>query len=83
MTAQVRAVFEKGRLRLLDPVDLEEGEQVCIAILKEEKAGTKSSRPLSARELIKLPLEERNRILAEAAARAEEDYRTDPDLAGS
>lgn len=75
-----RAIFEEGRLRLLDPVDLEEGEQVSIAILKEAKAVEKPDGTLSARDLLKLPLEERNRLLAEAAARAEEDYRTDPNL---
>lgn len=34
----------------------------------------------TARELLKLPLEERNRILAQQAAHAEYFYRNDPDL---
>ena len=79
-TSHIRAVFEHGKLRLLDPVDLEEGQQVGIAILKEEKAVEKPDGVLSARDLLKLPQEERNRLLAEAAARAEEDYRTDSNL---
>lgn len=37
-------------------------------------------RPLSAIELMKLPLEERHRLLAAAAAEAENVYRTDRDL---
>jgi predicted DNA-binding antitoxin AbrB/MazE fold protein len=81
MTAPIRAVYEDGRLRLLDPVDLAEGEQVSIAILRER--GRVRDRPvgaLSARNLLKLPAEQRDRILEGAAARAEEDYRTDPDL---
>jgi predicted DNA-binding antitoxin AbrB/MazE fold protein len=36
MTAQpVRAVYERGRLRLLDPVDLTEGQEVHVTILSE------------------------------------------------
>lgn len=35
---------------------------------------------LSAHELPNLPVEERNRLMAEAAGEAEKDYRTDPDL---
>jgi predicted DNA-binding antitoxin AbrB/MazE fold protein len=36
MTAQpVRAVYEQGRLRLLDPVDLTEGQEVNVTILSE------------------------------------------------
>lgn len=37
-------------------------------------------RPLSAIELMKLPLEERHRLLAAAAAEAAEEYRTNPEL---
>lgn len=32
----VRAVYNRGRLRLLDPVDLSEGEEVQLVILSEE-----------------------------------------------
>ena len=78
MTAPVRAIFEKVWLRLLDRVDLEEGEQVSIPILKREKAGGKSGGALSARDFLKLPVAERTRLMAEAAALAEQDYRTIP-----
>ncbi len=37
-------------------------------------------RHYTARELLQLPREERNRILAAAARDAEEEYRTNPDL---
>jgi predicted DNA-binding antitoxin AbrB/MazE fold protein len=33
MTAPIRAVYENGTLRLLMPVDLEEGQEVQIAIV--------------------------------------------------
>jgi predicted DNA-binding antitoxin AbrB/MazE fold protein len=32
MTVPVRAVYENGHLRLLDPVDLQEGQQVSVNI---------------------------------------------------
>lgn len=32
MVANIRAVYEDGHLRLLDPVDLKEGEQVRLSI---------------------------------------------------
>jgi predicted DNA-binding antitoxin AbrB/MazE fold protein len=32
----VRAVYEDGRLRVLDPVDLTEGEQVQLMIIDEQ-----------------------------------------------
>ena len=38
MTAQaVRAVYEQGRLRLLDPVDLAEGQEIQLMILSERE----------------------------------------------
>jgi hypothetical protein len=40
-----------------------------------------TERHYSARELMRLPLEERNRILAAAADVAAEEYATNPDLA--
>jgi antitoxin component of MazEF toxin-antitoxin module len=36
--------------------------------------------PLSAIELMKLPIAERHRLLAQAAAEAAEEYRTNPEL---
>ena len=50
--------------------------------VQEEQSApvTLSGRTPTARELLKLPLEERNRILSAQAAKAEVFYRTDPDL---
>ncbi len=82
MVTPIRAVYEHGQLRLLDPVKLRDGQQVNIAILEEERARQGFGGRLSARELLRLPIEERNEVMAEAAGRAEEDYRNDPDLTG-
>lgn len=38
MSQAIRAVYEGGHLRLLDPVELAEGERVSIAILSERDA---------------------------------------------
>lgn len=38
MSQAVRAIYEDGHLRLLDPVELAEGEQVNIAFLSEHDA---------------------------------------------
>lgn len=35
MSQTIRAVYESGTLRLLDPVELTEGSQISIMILKE------------------------------------------------
>jgi predicted DNA-binding antitoxin AbrB/MazE fold protein len=37
MAQAVRAVYESGRLRVLDPVDLTEGEQVQLMILSDKE----------------------------------------------
>ncbi len=38
MSQAIRAIYEDGHLRLLDPVDLAEGEQVNITFLSEHEA---------------------------------------------
>ena len=82
MSTPIRAIFESGHLRLLDPVDLAEGQQVNVAILEDQEGKNPSETHvhLSARDLMKLPLAERNRILEERATRAEAYYRSDPAL---
>jgi predicted DNA-binding antitoxin AbrB/MazE fold protein len=80
MTTPIRAIYEEGRLRLLDPVELTEGEEVSIAILRAAAADTGSG--FSARDLLRMPPIIRDEILARAAAQAEHEYRTDPDLTG-
>ncbi len=37
MTISVRAIFEKGRLRLLEPVELAEGQEIEVMILTERE----------------------------------------------
>jgi len=37
MAQEVRAVYEDGQLRVLDPVNLAEGEQVQLMILSEQE----------------------------------------------
>jgi predicted DNA-binding antitoxin AbrB/MazE fold protein len=37
MTTPIRAVYQDGRLRPLGPVDLEEGQQVDLLILRSER----------------------------------------------
>ena len=37
MAQEVRAVYEDGRLRVLDPVTLAEGEQVQLTIFSEQE----------------------------------------------
>jgi len=37
MAQEVRAVYEDGRLHVLDPVNLSEGEQVQLMILSEQE----------------------------------------------
>jgi predicted DNA-binding antitoxin AbrB/MazE fold protein len=37
MTQTIRAVYEDGHLRLLDPIDLNEGEEVQVTILSDRE----------------------------------------------
>jgi predicted DNA-binding antitoxin AbrB/MazE fold protein len=34
--ASIRAIYENGKLRLLDPVELQEGQEVKITIVQKE-----------------------------------------------
>lgn len=54
--------------------------QLCPGCLTPQPLARPEGRKYTAVELMKLPREERNRILAEAAAAAEEEYRTNPEL---
>ena len=65
--------------------DLDAGRVRCQAALYGDRAMSKdqsetTSRAWTAAELLLLPREQRDAILAEAAARAEQYYRTDPEL---
>jgi predicted DNA-binding antitoxin AbrB/MazE fold protein len=35
MVQSIRAIYEKGKLRLLEPVDLSEGQEIQVMILSE------------------------------------------------
>ena len=37
MKTKIKAVFEQGILRLLEPVDLNEGEEIIVTLDKNEK----------------------------------------------
>lgn len=64
MTNAIRAVYEQGHLRLLDPVDLFEGQQIEIMIQEPSGAG-------------ELTLAEIDRRLREAGLLAEVDVPDD------
>jgi len=80
MSTAIRAVYEHGNLRLLDPVDLAEGEQVSLSIARAALPSPQAGRRLSPSEIFKLPEAERRRLLAASAILAEEEYRTNRDL---
>ena len=61
---------------------LPEGAQVEVCLKGEPPIAKTTAACLSAAELLKLPPEEREAILAAGAAAAEELYRTDKDLTG-
>ena len=80
MATPVRAIYENGRLRLLDPVSLKDGEQVSITILPVAESHGISLEPdgntprPSARDLLKMAAGERDQALAAAADQAAQDY---------
>ena len=56
------------------------GLRVRLTVLPPLEAAPQTKRRLSARELFKLPLEEREQILAEQFAQASAFYRNDPEM---
>ncbi len=56
------------------------GEEIVLRRVPSEAQEQPQRRQLSARELLQLPPEERDHILAEAAAAMEAEYRTNRDL---
>ncbi len=68
MAQEVRAVYEHGRLRVLDPVSLAEGEQVQVMILREQER-TRAA----LRDLLMDPGPDTGDVLDEAGLRAEID----------
>jgi predicted DNA-binding antitoxin AbrB/MazE fold protein len=53
MTISIRAVFENGRLRPLEPVDLIEGQEIELMILTEDERAVAALRDL----LVEIPAE--------------------------
>jgi predicted DNA-binding antitoxin AbrB/MazE fold protein len=77
MSQPIRAVYNNGQLRLLDPVDLSEGEQIQLMILSQEE------RVLSALGdlLIQIPSPTGDDIDEDALAdEIEEGFRGQPPL---
>ncbi|WIG60507.1 MAG: hypothetical protein OJF49_003255 [Ktedonobacterales bacterium] len=54
--------------------------QLCPGCLTPQPAAQPAGRTYTARDLLRMPREERHRILAEAAEAAAEEYRTNPEL---
>lgn len=50
MGTPIRAIYEKGHLRLLDPVDLAEGQEVHVEILSERERVIQALGDLIARQ---------------------------------
>ncbi len=75
MTTTVEVVYERGVLRLLTPVLLEEGIRLS-ATLTDSPALERPER-IDAAYLLTLPRPERNRILAQAAEAAAPEYEAD------
>ena len=78
MSITVAGVVRNGVV--VPQAPLPEGAEVTIR-LNEEPAPVPAPRPTPA-ELRRMPREQRQAILAAAAALAEEDYRTDKELTG-
>jgi predicted DNA-binding antitoxin AbrB/MazE fold protein len=77
MSQPIRAVYSEGQLRLLDPVDLSEGEEVQLMILSVEERAIAALGDL----LLKLPDAIDDDVDEEALLREIEDgFRGQPPL---
>ncbi len=65
----VRAIYENGQLRLLDPVDLQEGQEIYVTIMSERER----VRAALADILVQMPDPTDDDFDEEAAAREIED----------
>ena len=76
MGATVAGLFRAGKLELLEqPSGVPEG-RVRVTI-EQDTQGANTILPSRSRELLRLPLGERRRLLAEQAARLEDHYQKD------
>jgi predicted DNA-binding antitoxin AbrB/MazE fold protein len=74
MVAQpIRAVYEHGQLRLLDPVNLAEGEVIQVVILTERERARAALADISVRQNPEIEAEDE---IDEAALQAEIDAAT-------
>ena len=80
MSTIVTGIVTDGVVVLVSP--LPEGVQVEVRVKADKSSPAANEACLSAGELLKLPREQRNAILAASAALAEELYRTDKELTG-
>ena len=80
MSTIVTGIVTNGVVVPVSP--LPEGAQVEVRVTVDTSSPAANGACLSAAELLKLPREQRNAILAASAALAEELYRTDKELTG-
>ena len=57
MTKQVEAVYEQGRLRPLEPLELPEGTRLRIVVMTSEETNAQGSSAEALAEIAALPLE--------------------------
>ena len=57
MTKQVEAVYEQGRLRPLEPLELPEGARLRVVLLTEDDADGEKAPAAILSEIASLPLE--------------------------
>lgn len=72
MTQPIRAIYEDGHLRLLDPVELTEGEQVEVTI-QQQPAPLMPAPPLTADEKFRAALGDSVRFPPPRAAHSDLD----------
>lgn len=64
MTKQVEAVYEQGRLRPLEPLQLPEGTRLQLILVMRDEAGAKKAPADLLAEIAELPLEGDDRPFA-------------------
>lgn len=57
MTKQFEAVYEQGRLRPLEPLELPEGSRIRVLVLAPEAAAEPAAPAEALAEIARLPLE--------------------------
>jgi predicted DNA-binding antitoxin AbrB/MazE fold protein len=57
MTKQVEAVYERGRLRLLEPLELPEGARLRVVVVTHDDADAQRTPAETLAEIAALPLE--------------------------